>query len=227
MLPLRLSFTMVPGSAINAVCPYYTMFPLSFPLRVIAGHPLKKGWIVDPFCGRGTTNLAARLSGVATFGMDSSPIAVAIAEAKLCDTTAKRVEQAARRVLDDNTEPSDIPKGLFWKRMYHKDVLREVCRLREALLATAEVMQEKSFANHSRRAAWAADEDRGIAPFKPVSTNVRPQAGLCVTILGGSQSSCAKGRCSGGYTCSVRAIPCGRPRTCHGADTPGRQPCFR
>lgn len=106
------------------------MFPLSFPLRVIAGRPLKEGWITDPFCGRGTTNLAARLSGVATFGMDSSPIAVA----KLCDTTARRVEEVARCVLDDDTEPVDIPQGRFWKRMYHKDVLRAICKLREAFL---------------------------------------------------------------------------------------------
>jgi hypothetical protein len=125
---------MVPRSAINAVCPYYTMFPLSFPLRVIARHPLRNGWIVDPFCGRGTTNLAARLSGTATFGMDSSPIAVAIAQAKLCDTTAKQVQQAGRHILDANAEPSDIPRGNFWKRMYHEDVLRAVCMLRDALL---------------------------------------------------------------------------------------------
>ena len=133
-LPLRRAPIMVSGSAINAVCPYYTMFPLSFPLRVIAGHPLKKGWIADPFCGRGTTNLAARLSGNATFGMDSSSIAVAIAQAKLCRTTARRVQDAARSVLANKAEPSDIPEGRFWERLYHKEVLRAVCKLRESLL---------------------------------------------------------------------------------------------
>jgi hypothetical protein len=125
---------MAPGSAINAICPYYTMFPLSFPLRVIASHPLKKGWIADPFCGRGTTNLAARLAGIATFGMDSSPIAAAIAGAKLCSTTARRVEQAARCVLEDGTEPADIPRGCFWRWMYHEEVLHAICKLREAFL---------------------------------------------------------------------------------------------
>jgi len=125
---------MVPGSAINAICPYYTMFPLSFPLRVIGNRPLKKGWIADPFCGRGTTNLAARLRGIPTFGMDSSPIAAAIAEAKLSDTTVHRVERAAQNILEDRSESADLPRGLFWRRMYHEDVLRVICRLREALL---------------------------------------------------------------------------------------------
>lgn len=125
---------MIPNSAINAICPYYTMFPLTFPLRVINKHPVKKGWIVDPFCGRGTTNLAARMSGIATFGMDSSPIAVAISEAKLADTTIGRVTQAASHILNNDTEADDIPTGPFWRQMYHGDVLYAICKFREAFL---------------------------------------------------------------------------------------------
>lgn len=126
---------MLPGSAINAVCPYYTMFPLDFPLRVISRRPRIKGWVADPFCGRGTTNLAARLSGLPTFGMDSSPIAVAIAEAKLCDTTASQVERAAQRILEQNTEPVKVPSGRFWRRMYHRETLRDICKLRQSLMS--------------------------------------------------------------------------------------------
>lgn len=125
---------MMPSSAINAICPYYTMFPLSFPLRVIGRRDANSGWIVDPFCGRGTTNLAARLCGQKTFGMDSSPIAVAIAQAKLCDTTVERVEQSARRILKATDQPKDIPEGEFWTRMYHPNVLVKLCKLRESLL---------------------------------------------------------------------------------------------
>ena len=125
---------MVPGSTINAICPYYTMFPLSFPLRVMRNRPVGHGWIADPFCGRGTTNLAARLNGVPTFGMDSSPIAVAIAEAKLCDTTVGRIEMAAQHILGEDDAPTDIPKGRFWRQMYHKDVLQAICKLRNAFL---------------------------------------------------------------------------------------------
>ncbi len=110
------------------------MFPLSFPLRVMRNRPVGHGWIADPFCGRGTTNLAARLNGVPTFGMDSSPIAVAIAEAKLCDTTVGRIEMAAQHILGEDDAPTDIPKGRFWRQMYHKDVLQAICKLRNAFL---------------------------------------------------------------------------------------------
>lgn len=125
---------MLPGSAINAICPYYTMFPLSFPLRVIARHSVKGQWVADPFCGRGTTNLAARMFGLATFGIDSSPVAVAIAEAKLCDTTVTRVTRVVQNILDDVPTPSNIPSGEFWNHMYHEGVLYDICRIRQALL---------------------------------------------------------------------------------------------
>ena len=125
---------MTPNSAINAICPYYTMFPLSFPLRVLAGRRVPRGYVADPFCGRGTTNLAARLCGLPTFGIDSSPIAVAIAQAKLCNTTAQRVVRAARRILSDKEVDFDIPTGDFWKGMYHPRTLQEICKIRRALL---------------------------------------------------------------------------------------------
>ncbi len=44
----------------------------------------KRGdWVIDPFCGRGTTNFAARLLEMPSVGVDSSPVAAALAKAKL------------------------------------------------------------------------------------------------------------------------------------------------
>ena len=50
--------------AFNAICPYYTMFPLEYPLRIIRKHRDSKGVVLDPFCGRGTTIYAARKCGL-------------------------------------------------------------------------------------------------------------------------------------------------------------------
>src|SRR5258708_38124610 len=70
--------------SLNTVCPYYTMFPLEFPLkRLRRAQPDE--WVLDPFCGRGTTMFAARLRGLRCVGIDSNPIAAAIAAAKLTD----------------------------------------------------------------------------------------------------------------------------------------------
>ena len=63
------------GTALNAVCPYFTMFPLGFPLRVLSRGERDGGAVLDPFCGRGTTNIAARLLDLPSVGIDSHPLA--------------------------------------------------------------------------------------------------------------------------------------------------------
>jgi hypothetical protein len=83
-------------TALNAICPYFTMFPLQFPLAVIRRSARARELVFDPFCGRGTTNFAARLLGMPTFGIDSSLIAVAATSAKLVNsiTPAEIVSEA-------------------------------------------------------------------------------------------------------------------------------------
>ena len=110
------------------------MFPLAFPVRVIRAHQRIRGWIVDPFCGRGTTNLAARLAGKPTVGIDSSPIAVAIAKAKLCNTTIDRVVRVASRIVKESVDVRSYPQGDFWKLAYSPSTLADICRLRESLI---------------------------------------------------------------------------------------------
>jgi hypothetical protein len=61
------------ATALNAICPYYTMFPLAFPLGVLKRRGQPKQWVLDPFCGRGTTTFAARLLGLPSVSLDSNP----------------------------------------------------------------------------------------------------------------------------------------------------------
>jgi hypothetical protein len=121
------------AARLNAVCPYFTMFPLSVPARQLAG--LRAGaWVLDPFCGRGSTNYAARLAGLSSVGVDSSPVATAITEGKMVATSMVDVAGACAEIL---TNPIDAapPGGEFWARCYHPHTLDELCRVRAALLA--------------------------------------------------------------------------------------------
>lgn len=118
---------------LNAICPYFTMFPLEFPLGVL-GDARPGQWVMDPFCGRGTTNYAARSLGLPSIGVDSSPVAVALTQAKLANTSPRAIVAAARRILDETPEPHEVPGGEFWQWAFHGDVLRTLCRLREGLL---------------------------------------------------------------------------------------------
>lgn len=124
--------------ALNAVCPYYTMYPLDFPLRVLKEHGKRGNWVIDPFCGRGTTNFAARLLEMPSVGVDSSPVAAALAKAKLASAAPGRVVASARAILDAANEPTSLPKGDFWKLAYHENTLVQLCQLREALIAECE-----------------------------------------------------------------------------------------
>jgi hypothetical protein len=119
--------------ALNAVCPYYTMYPLDFPLSVLRKHGRPGEWVLDPFCGRGTTNFAARLLAMPSVGIDSSPVAAALAGAKLASATPGRVAACAREILNEGSA-AHVPQGEFWKWAYHPDTLLDLCRLRDELL---------------------------------------------------------------------------------------------
>lgn len=120
------------GAALNAICPYFTMFPLSFPLKVL---PVKTGGVVvDPFCGRGTTNLAARVRGMRTVAVDCSPVAVAATAAKLPrgQVATEDVLALARHLLRSRRHV-ELPRGRFWRLAYNAHVLEALCLLRAGL----------------------------------------------------------------------------------------------
>lgn len=125
----------LPGASVdlNAICPYFTMFPLAFPLNILQRKARQGDLILDPFCGRGTTNFAARLLGLHSLGVDSSPVAAAITASKLVASGTYDILTEARRALT-RREPCQVPTGEFWKWAFHPSALESVCRLREALL---------------------------------------------------------------------------------------------
>jgi hypothetical protein len=110
------------------------MYPLSFPLRVLPTEPKSRSWVFDPFCGRGTTNFAARLKGLPSVGFDSSPVAAAIASAKLVNTSFERVVQCAELILLDAPDPVEVPNDPFWKWAFSTTTLIQLCRIREELI---------------------------------------------------------------------------------------------
>lgn len=116
---------------LNAICPYYTMFPLDFPLQQLAAKP-DATRILDPFCGRGTTLYAARLAGLPSTGIDINPVAAAIAQAKLSQVTPSALVRLARKILG-NGPPGEIPEGEFWQWCFETETLQEIVTLRAGL----------------------------------------------------------------------------------------------
>lgn len=112
------------------------MFPLEFPLRQMESFPEAQR-ILDPFCGRGTTLYAARLTGRKAVGVDISPVAVAIAQAKTVRATPGAIARLAQQAIRDPIA-NDAPDDEFWKWAFHAETLREITALRRWLLSSGD-----------------------------------------------------------------------------------------
>lgn len=109
------------------------MFPLSFPLGVLRDRARDGDRVLDPFCGRGTSNMAARVCGLWSVGIDSSPVAAAITAAKLVNVDPARVAALARSILCERQDV-EVPTGEFWELAYDPSTLRAIAAVRSALL---------------------------------------------------------------------------------------------
>ena len=125
-----------PRYALNAVCPYFTMFPLEYPMRVLyreSPRRYRSPLLCDPFCGRGTSLFAARMRKIRAYGIDVAPVAVAIAQAKLATTTSDAVLALFDNIMEEDIRLG-VPQEPFWKWCYEVRTLRQLCRLRQGLV---------------------------------------------------------------------------------------------
>jgi DNA methylase len=87
--------------------------------------------VYDPFMGRGTTVVEAALAGRTPAGCDINPLSAMLAHPRLSPPTS---EEVARRL-----ESLDLSLAVSYARelevFYHPETLREICALREYLLA--------------------------------------------------------------------------------------------
>lgn len=123
-------------NALNAICPYFTMFPLEYPLRVLGAHRRHSPVVMDPFCGRGTTLFAARKLGLVARGIDTSPIAVAIAKAKLATVDVDGVIELARSFMA-RYHAVRLPDSDFFRHAFAPTVLQAICSIRRGLMRSA------------------------------------------------------------------------------------------
>jgi hypothetical protein len=67
-------------------------------------------------------------------GLDSNPVAAAVAGAKLVSVTADEITDVAERLLATSDDGVELPAGDFWTQCYHFETLAEICKLRSRLL---------------------------------------------------------------------------------------------
>ena len=126
------------GHPWHTMCSYLGTFPASLSRAMISLLSEEGDRVIDPFSGRGTTLLEARLLGRHALVSDLNPMAVALSRAKNADVTYEQVisEIDALRAAYDrpmylpeaHVQPDDI------LLIYSPETLAQLCYLRRRLL---------------------------------------------------------------------------------------------
>lgn len=113
------------------------MFPEAFAERWIEDLTRRGDWVLDPFCGRGTTPFQALLMGRRAVGTDINPVAYCVTRAKTAAPAAAHVRrritllESAFRDEDWERERRRVPP--FFRAAYHPRTLRRLLFLRHNL----------------------------------------------------------------------------------------------
>lgn len=104
--------------------PYYAMFPVGFAEHYIEQYSNPGDTVIDPFCGRGTSNYIANLLGRNSVGCDVNPVAWVYSKTKT--DPARQINRLLKRVseLRELEQNSDrIAKNEFQHHAWAPDVL--------------------------------------------------------------------------------------------------------
>src|SRR4051794_30664235 len=122
---------------LHALCPYFAMFPESFAATWIERLTKPGEFVLDPFCGRGTTPFQALLMDRQAIGGDINPVAYCVTKAK---TNAPRRSSLRRRLLqlEELFEPAAWEEERahlteFFHQAFAPQTLRQILFLRATL----------------------------------------------------------------------------------------------
>ncbi len=110
-------------------------FSRDFVLLVLDWLKIKgKDWILDPFCGSGTTLLTSKEFGVNAIGVDASPLAVFVTQVKTEDYDLEKIRNYAREIFSKKFERYDT-KGLssLTKRAFSRYSLEDILFFKEEI----------------------------------------------------------------------------------------------
>ena len=125
---------------LQAICPYFAMFPEEFARKQILAYSAEGDWVYDPFSGRGTAILEALLLGRNAAASDINPVAVCISKAKAFrpqkTRILKRIDELEAGFKEEDIETWDrarIALPPFFKRAFYASTLHELLFLKKSL----------------------------------------------------------------------------------------------
>jgi len=124
------------GHSMHTMCSYHGMFPAKLAHYFIQGYSVPGDVVLDPFSGRGTVALQARVEGRRVIANDLNPLAYVLSRAKaappkwsaVMDAVARLEKQYRRATASDPDVSDDI------RMLYHPNTLRQLIFIRSYLL---------------------------------------------------------------------------------------------
>ena len=107
-------------------------FPLEIAYNLVQQYSKPGSVIFDPFCGKGTTLLAARLHNCPTYGIDIAPEAVVCSYAKILDVTLDDVCDYVSGLNINARSVGGIPSSIH--TFFNAYTLSQILSLRESII---------------------------------------------------------------------------------------------
>ena len=121
------------GHSLHYVTPYQACFAPQIPNYFIKKYSKEGDMILDPFCGRGTAVFEANNLNRIGIGVDISPLAIALTEAKLKKITYKEIENRLNQI---DFSKENIKGYEDFKDIYHLKTYSQLLNLKEQLKNT-------------------------------------------------------------------------------------------
>lgn len=134
--PLWHAVTLRWGHSMHRMCSYHGMFPPKLVHYFLQRYSADGEVVLDPFSGRGTTTLQARVEGRRAIGNDLNPLASVLTAAKANPPTWSRMQMFVDRLESQfhKTRRSnpDVPPDIAM--LFHVKTLRQIVFLRDRLI---------------------------------------------------------------------------------------------
>jgi DNA modification methylase len=110
-------------------------FSRDFVLMMIDHFMIRKNrWILDPFCGVGTTLLASRERGINSVGVDVMPLAIFVSQVKVAEYDVEKLKAASRNVFAERFVRTDVTNvSSFVRRSFTKYALEDILFFRNVV----------------------------------------------------------------------------------------------
>ncbi|MDQ6525540.1 DNA methyltransferase [Nocardioides sp. LHD-245] len=125
------------GHSMHTMCSYHGMFPAKVAHQFIQQYSRAGEVVLDPFSGRGTTPLQARVEGRKAVANDLSPLAYVLSRAKTAPPTWEEanafVDELEKAFKASKQGELDVSPDI--RMLYHDNTLAQLCFIRNRLLS--------------------------------------------------------------------------------------------